>query len=74
MRWFPDLGFGIVVLGNTTYYPAERIVRDAVDAAWLTAIGRAEENPRLRRDEPMTRASPVLERETAPAPTHPLPP
>ncbi|MCT1445785.1 beta-lactamase family protein [Brevibacterium casei] len=74
MRWFPDLGFGIVVLGNTTYYPAERIVRDAVDAAWLTAIGRAEEIPRLRRDEPVTRASPVLERETAPAPTHPLPP
>lgn len=37
MRWFPDLDLSIVVLGNTTYYPAERIVRDAVDAGWAAA-------------------------------------
>lgn len=73
MRWFPDLGFGIVVLGNTTYYPAERIVRDAVDAGWLTATGRAEEIPDLRPDEPLVSAAPVLARESVPATTHPLP-
>ena len=39
MRWFPELDLSIVVLGNTTYYPAERIVRDAVDAGWAAATG-----------------------------------
>lgn len=38
MRWFPDLGLSMVVFGNTTYYPAERIVRDAVDAGWAVAV------------------------------------
>ena len=39
MRWFPELALSIVVLGNTTYYPAERVVRDAVDAGWAAATG-----------------------------------
>ena len=39
MRWFPDLDLSIVVLGNTTYYPAERVVRDVVDAGWTAAAG-----------------------------------
>lgn len=39
MRWFPDLGLSIVVLGNTTYFPAESTVRDAVDAGWAAAMG-----------------------------------
>lgn len=37
MRWFPDLGLSIVVFGNTTYYPAERTVREAIDAGWAAA-------------------------------------
>lgn len=45
MRWFPDLGMSIVVLGNTTYYPAERVVRDAVDAGWASATGNPEVRP-----------------------------
>ena len=73
MRWFPGLNLGIVVLGNTTYYPAERIVRDAVDAGWLAAIGRADEIPEVPADVPLTSAPPVLPRESTPAPTHPLP-
>lgn len=40
MRWFPDLGLSIVVLGNTTYFPAERTVRDAIDAGWAAATGQ----------------------------------
>lgn len=39
MRWFPDIDLSIVVLGNTTYFPAERVVRDAIDAAWAAAVG-----------------------------------
>ena len=39
MRWYPELDLSIVVLGNTTYYPAERIIRDAVDAGWAAATG-----------------------------------
>lgn len=42
MRWFPELGLSIVVLGNTTYYPAQRVVADAVDAGWASAIGSPE--------------------------------
>src|SRR5699024_1366875 len=34
MRWFPELGLSMVVLGNTTYYPAQRSVQNAVDAGW----------------------------------------
>ncbi|GAA1852770.1 serine hydrolase [Brevibacterium marinum] len=45
MRWFPDLGMSIVVLGNTTYYPAERVVREAVDAGWASAAGKPELRP-----------------------------
>ncbi|SMX80520.1 MULTISPECIES: serine hydrolase domain-containing protein [unclassified Brevibacterium] len=44
MRWFPDLGLSIVVFGNTTYYPAESTVRDAIDAGWAAATG----NPGLQ--------------------------
>ena len=40
MRWFPDLGVSIVVLGNTTYYPAQRVVQDALDHGWAAATGR----------------------------------
>lgn len=39
MRWFPELELSIVVLGNTTYYPAQRSVQNAVDAGWAAAIG-----------------------------------
>ncbi|MDN5658286.1 serine hydrolase [Brevibacterium sandarakinum] len=39
MRWFPDLGLSIVVFGNTTYYPAERVVRNVIDAGWAAAAG-----------------------------------
>src|SRR5699024_3492841 len=39
MRWFPELGLSMVVLGNTTYYPAQRSVQNAVDAGWAAAIG-----------------------------------
>ena len=40
MRWFPDLGVSIVVLGNTTYYPAQRVVQNALDLGWAAATGR----------------------------------
>ena len=40
MRWFPDLGVSIVALGNTTYYPAQRVVQDALDRGWGVATGR----------------------------------
>ncbi|UVI34855.1 serine hydrolase domain-containing protein [Brevibacterium spongiae] len=40
MRWFPELGLSIVVLGNTTYYPAQRLVQDALDIGWAAATGR----------------------------------
>ena len=39
MRWFPDLGLSLVVLGNTTYYPAQRVVQDALDLGWAAATG-----------------------------------
>ena len=52
MRWFPDLGLSIVVLGNTTYYPAQRSVQNAVDAGWAAAIGR----PGLALDRSSTSA------------------
>lgn len=47
MRWFPDLGFSLVVLGNTTYYPAQRVVQDALDLGWAAATGR--QGTRLER-------------------------
>ncbi len=40
MRWFPDLGLSLVVLGNTTYYPAQRVVQDALDLGWAAATGQ----------------------------------
>ncbi|MCF2572984.1 serine hydrolase domain-containing protein [Brevibacterium sp. UCMA 11754] len=61
MRWFPDLGLSIVVFGNTTYYPAESTVRDAIDAGWAAATG----DPGLR----LTRTS-----TSVPAPHHPVAP
>lgn len=45
MRWFPELGVSLVVLGNTTYYPAQRVVRDALDAGWAGATGQPETQP-----------------------------
>lgn len=42
MRWFPELGLSLVVLGNTTYYPAQRVARDALDAGWASATERPE--------------------------------
>ncbi|MDN6190933.1 MAG: beta-lactamase family protein [Brevibacterium sp.] len=39
MRWYPDLDLSIVVFGNTTYYPAERVVRNVIDAGWTSATG-----------------------------------
>lgn len=59
MRWFPDLDLSIVVFGNTTYYPAERVVRDAIDAGWVAATGK----PGLQ----LTRTSTAV-----PAPHHPV--
>ncbi|WP_420095346.1 serine hydrolase domain-containing protein [Brevibacterium sediminis] len=47
MRWFPDLGLSLVVLGNTTYYPAQRVVQDALDLGWAAATGR--QGTRLER-------------------------
>ncbi|WP_209371126.1 serine hydrolase domain-containing protein [Brevibacterium renqingii] len=54
MRWLPELGLSIVVLGNTTYYPAQRVVGDALDLGWAAATGRAE--TRLHR---VTTSAPV---------------
>lgn len=59
MRWFPDLGLSIVVFGNTTYFPAERTVRDAIDAGWAAAAG----TPDLQ----LTRTTTAV-----PAPHHPV--
>lgn len=61
MRWFPDLGLSIVVFGNTTYYPAESTVRDAIDAGWAAATG----NPGLQLTRTTT---------SVPAPHHPVAP
>ncbi|SDS43926.1 CubicO group peptidase, beta-lactamase class C family [Brevibacterium siliguriense] len=47
MRWFPDLGLSIVVLGNTTYFPAQRVVQDALDRGWAAATG--QQGTRLER-------------------------
>lgn len=68
MRWYPDLGFGIVALANTTYYPAERVVRDAVDAGWLEATGRRAMIPSRRGDSPSTSGVPVIPRASVAAP------
>lgn len=57
MRWFPDLGLSIVVFGNTTYFPAESTVRDAIDTGWTAATG----NPGLQ----LTRTTTAV-----PAPQH----
>ncbi|WP_152348231.1 serine hydrolase domain-containing protein [Brevibacterium sp. CFH 10365] len=54
MRWFPDLGLSIVVLGNTTYYPAQRVVQDAIDLGWTAATGR-----QATRQERRTTSAPV---------------
>lgn len=62
MRWFPELGLSIVVLGNTTYYPAQRSVQNAVDAGWAAAIG----TPDLALDRSTTSA-PVPRYEAQPA-------
>ncbi|WP_181275822.1 serine hydrolase domain-containing protein [Brevibacterium oceani] len=62
MRWFPDLGLSIVVLGNTTYYPAQRSVQNAVDAGWAAAIG----TPDLTLERSTTSA-PVPRYEAKPA-------
>ncbi|WP_166972690.1 serine hydrolase domain-containing protein [Brevibacterium atlanticum] len=62
MRWFPELGLSIVVLGNTTYYPAQRSVQNAVDAGWAAAIG----TPNLTLDRSTTSA-PVPRYEAQPA-------
>ena len=59
MRWFPDLDLSIVVFGNTTYYPAERVVRDAIDAGWAAATGSP--------GTPLTRTTTAV-----PAPHHPV--
>jgi CubicO group peptidase (beta-lactamase class C family) len=56
MRWFPELGLSIVVLGNTTYYPAQRVVADAVDLGWAAATGRQDVNLHRRTtSEPVPR-------------------
>src|SRR5699024_1445149 len=62
MRWFPELGLSIVVLGSTTYYPAQRSVQNAVDAGWAAAIG----TPDLALDRSTTSA-PVPRYEAQPA-------
>ena len=62
MRWFPELGLSIVVLGNTTYYPAQRSVQNAVDTGWAAAIG----TPDLALDRSTTSA-PVPRYEAQPA-------
>src|SRR5699024_8364238 len=38
------LGMSIVVLGNTTYYPAQRVIEDTLDLGWAAATGREEVN------------------------------
>src|SRR5699024_263111 len=58
----PELGLSIVVLGNTTYYPAQRSVQNAVDAGWAAAIG----TPDLALDRSTTSA-PVPRYEAQPA-------
>src|SRR5699024_11366845 len=55
-------GLSIVVLGNTTYYPAQRSVQNAVDAGWAAAIG----TPDLALDRSTTSA-PVPRYEAQPA-------
>lgn len=70
MRWFPDIGLGVVVLANTSNHPAEAIVERAVDAAWLGAQGMevsGADGPAIRRTTtpapvPRFRAEPELSR------------
>ena len=62
MRWHPDTGLGVVVLGNSTYAPAsvlaERLL-DALLAARATApepVPGAGPGPRPRRPRPTSRS------------------